>query len=202
MRNKPNRLIVSIALVLTLLLSFFLGAFSSIYTTQGGRSWVLAARDRVVAHIPDLPFISKDSIKGVIGASDPKFPANVETLRYNLKTIKNFSIKGQFQLTQDSSGKVFAVDRNSGEFFELVNGNSITLDNLFSAINLYEGKSSRAFRITDLHYFKATFFVNSVLIAGRGEKECGSAYSFEILDKKIVDFNYLVLKPTIPTGLL
>lgn len=197
MRYKPNRLIVSTAIVLILLLSFFLGAFSSIYTTQGGRSWVLAARDRAVAHIPDLPLISKDSIKGVFGISDPKFPANVETLRYNLKTIKNFSIKGQFQLTQDSSSKIFAVDRNNGEFFELLNGNSITLDNLFSAINLYEGKSSRAFRITDLHYFKSTFFVNSVLIANRGQDECGSAYSFEMLDRKIVNFNRFLKTPCI-----
>lgn len=197
MRSTPNRILVSIAILITVLLTFFVGAFSSIYTTQGGRSWVLAARDRAVAHIPDLPLISKDSIGGVFGVSDPKFPDNIETLRYNLITSKNYSIKGQFQLTQDSSSNIYAVDRNNGDFFELFDEKSNSLENIFSAINLYEGHKSRAFRITDLHYFKSTFFINSVLITNRGQEECGSAYSFEIVDKEIINFNRFLKTPCI-----
>jgi hypothetical protein len=192
--------LIRVLLAGVVFLSFFLGAVSSLHTTKGGRSWVLAARDRVVSHIPNVPFVSKDSVKGLLGQSDPIFPSPIDTLRYRLVTVKRFSIKGQFQLAQDSQGSVYAVDRNVGDFYKLKSdsqSSQVILSNLFSAIDNLEGKSSRAFRITDLHYFNSKFYVNSVLITNKGQSECGAAYSFEMKKNKITSFSRFLKTPCI-----
>jgi hypothetical protein len=192
--------LVPIILVGFLFLSFFLGAVSSLYPIQGGRSWVVAARDGVVSNIPDVPLVSKGSLDSLLGLSAPIFPAQVDTLRYQLTTDERFSVKGEFQLAQDLEGSVYAVDRNVGNFYKLKSHPKVPqvgLTNLFTAINNFEGRLSRAFRITDLHFFNSKFYVNSVLETNNGREECAAAYSFEIENKEIVNFNRFLKTPCI-----
>lgn len=186
--------------VLLIILMFFAGALSSLQVTSGGRSWVVAARDRVVKHIPNLPLGLRAKLLWLLGSPEAVFPTTIDTLRYKMDTVSRFKVKAQFQIAVGDFKNLYAVDRNNGDFYSIspsLNSGILPIDNIFISIRQSLGSNYKAFRINDLFYLKGTYFVSAVLLTNKQQSECGSAFSFKLDNEKIVFFRNFLITPCI-----
>jgi hypothetical protein len=96
-----------VSLLLLFLLIFLLGAFSSLQDTKGGRSWVLAVRDRIIVATPTLPLGLKDNLSQLLGVEEIVFPDTTQTLRYDILVKRRYDLEIEGQLAQDNRGSTF-----------------------------------------------------------------------------------------------
>lgn len=180
---------------------FLFGAFSSLQNTKGGRSWVLAARDRLLSATPDLPFSLKNTLSSFLGVKEVVFPEITQTLRYDILVKKRFDLKIEGQLAQNQNGSIFAVDRNQGTLYRLESisdSRVLRIGNLFNVISKYNQDGSKPIRITDLHYSFDKFQVAVVLTDSSQTDEWLQLYSFNLLsDTTISNLESLFMTPRI-----
>jgi glucose/arabinose dehydrogenase len=178
------RSIKRIALVLIFSLVFFLmGAFSSLQNTKGGRSWVLALRDRVLSATPNLPFGLKENLSHVLGVKEFHFPSVTQTLRYEMLLKRRLDLKIEGQLAQDQFGSIFAIDRNFGVFYRVqsvTDSNIVKISNLFREMTRLRNDKSKPIRVTDLHYSFDKFQVAVVFTDSSENHEWLELYSFQL----------------------